>query len=316
MAKQNYSTSRKFHMVINNFDKHGYSKESIIEELRLLFPTYFCFAFEIGKNGTLHVHIFIYRKSPIRFRTLKKHFPEAHIVACSGTSLENRQYIRKEGKHANKSHTSVEDSFYEEGDIPIVEDNKPDIEKAIDLLKNGSDINEIIEEMPKMGTRVRQLEDLKQVLLKKEYMNNRRPVEVYYIKVLDGSDGIEGVYSYFDMRDVCEITEYESSGTFDEYDTHKVIVFNDFYSSLSLRTLLKYMSGKPIALPARFRNRVACFTDLFIISEIAADEQFKSEKYKSPKLYEKYIRSIDHYFEYENGKLYEYIQEGDIDDNK
>ena len=56
------------------------------------------FVDEIATTGTKHMHIFIYSKSPIRFSTLKNRFPVAHIDKANGSVIENRDYLRKEGK--------------------------------------------------------------------------------------------------------------------------------------------------------------------------------------------------------------------------
>ena len=61
--------------------------------------SYWCLADEIGLNEhTPHTHLYLYSASPIRFSTIKKRFPQAHIELAYGDSQENRDYILKEGK--------------------------------------------------------------------------------------------------------------------------------------------------------------------------------------------------------------------------
>ena len=64
------------------------------------------------------MNIFIYSKSPISFSTLKNRFPVAHIDKANGSVMENRDYLRKEGKWqgSDKKQTSLIDTF-EEGNI-------------------------------------------------------------------------------------------------------------------------------------------------------------------------------------------------------
>ena len=75
---------------------------------------------EIAETGTKHTHLFIYSESPIRFNTLKKLFPIAHIEKAYGSVQDNREYIKKEGrwKDTDKSETSIPGSFEEAGIIP------------------------------------------------------------------------------------------------------------------------------------------------------------------------------------------------------
>ena len=87
------------------------------------FPTlkYFCMSDEIGIEGTYHTHFYCVFSSRVRFSTIKKHFPEAHIEAAHGSVQSNIDYIRKSGKWADteKSETCVEGTFEEWGTIPI-----------------------------------------------------------------------------------------------------------------------------------------------------------------------------------------------------
>ena len=57
---------------------------------------------------------------PIRFSTIKKRVPEAHIEKGYGTAVENREYIQKSGKWAdtNKAETTIAGTFEESGELP------------------------------------------------------------------------------------------------------------------------------------------------------------------------------------------------------
>lgn len=112
--------SRKWNLVINNPLDNGMSHDAIIGLLNCFCPEYFCLSDEIAGTGTFHTHVFIYSPSPIRFSTLKKRFPTAHIEKAYGSAKENREYIRKEGKWADtdKTETIVAGSFYEHGHLP------------------------------------------------------------------------------------------------------------------------------------------------------------------------------------------------------
>ena len=112
--------SRKWLLTINNPEKYELNHESVKDILQLFNPDYFCLVDEIGNSGTKHMHISIYSKSPIRFSTLKNRFPVAHIDKANGSAMENRDYLRKEGKWkgTNKESTNLIDTFEEVGNIP------------------------------------------------------------------------------------------------------------------------------------------------------------------------------------------------------
>ena len=90
--------SRKWLLTVNNPLDYSLNHAEIKNILHLFNPDYFCLVDEIATTGTRHTHIFIYSKSPIRFSTLKNRFPVAHIDKANGSVIENRDYLRKEGK--------------------------------------------------------------------------------------------------------------------------------------------------------------------------------------------------------------------------
>ena len=140
MSNVKDTQSRKWMLVINNPEDHGLTKDKIIELLNLFHPDYFCLAAEISSTGTYHIHIFLYSTSPIRFSSVKNRFPTAHIEPAKGSCLQNREYVRKDGKWkgTDKADTSVEGSFQEFGLMPSEADEKsPKNAAVIQHVKDG-----------------------------------------------------------------------------------------------------------------------------------------------------------------------------------
>ena len=84
----NKAQSRKWLLTINNPLDHGMTHDEIIDRAQKFNPDYVCLADEIGASGTLHTHVYLYSSSPMRFGTVKKRFPTAHIDKATGTSKE------------------------------------------------------------------------------------------------------------------------------------------------------------------------------------------------------------------------------------
>ncbi len=55
MSYSKDTQSRKWTLVINNPEEHGFTTERIIELLHLFNPDYFCMAEEIAASGTHHI---------------------------------------------------------------------------------------------------------------------------------------------------------------------------------------------------------------------------------------------------------------------
>lgn len=106
--------SRAWHLTINNPQNCGMTHEKIREILTAI-PSldYACLCDEIGEQGTPHTHIYLKTRNPLKFTTMKNKFPPAHIETAQGTARENRDYIRKEGKHkdTDKKDTNLLETF-------------------------------------------------------------------------------------------------------------------------------------------------------------------------------------------------------------
>lgn len=74
MADAIDTQSRKWTLTINNPAVCDLDHSRIVELLQLFKPDYFCLADEIATTGTYHTHIYLYSKSPMRFRTIKRRF--------------------------------------------------------------------------------------------------------------------------------------------------------------------------------------------------------------------------------------------------
>jgi len=68
------------------------------------------------------------------------------------------------------------------------------------------------------------------------------------------------------------VTDYKHP--FDTYDGQDVIIFEEFRGGLKHGDMLNYLDGYPLLLPCRYFNRQACYTKVFIITNIPPDAQY------------------------------------------
>ena len=95
----NNSQRNAYQLTINNPLDYGFDHLTIKKTLVENFTTlrYFCMADEIGKEGTPHTHLYVYFNSRVRFSTVKKNFPSAHIEPAHGNIESNISYVKKNG---------------------------------------------------------------------------------------------------------------------------------------------------------------------------------------------------------------------------
>ncbi len=299
----NNSQSRKWALVINNPLEAGLDHGAITDILHRFSPGYFCMADEIATTGTYHTHIFLYAPSPIRFSTIKGRFPVAHIEKAYGSAHDNRDYIRKEGKWADtdKAETSVPGTFEEWGDLPAEkEEQAPEMFKLMRELREGASTMEIIEEHPNLAFRIKEIEALRQVILSEKYSVEKRDLEVSYLYGASGTGKTWGIFEQNDPREICRITDYggKNGVRFDAYRCQAVLVFEEFHSQIPISAMLNYLDIYPINLPARYNDRVACYTKVYLTSNIPLEQQYRDIQRDKLETWRAFLRRIHNIIEY------------------
>lgn len=314
--------SRKYIMVINNPLEAGFDHDTIIENLHKFAPRYFCLADEIATTGTPHTHIFLYSNSPIRFPTAKNRFPTAHIEKAYGSARDNREYILKGGKwvETDKAETTVPGSFYEWGELPTEKEEKaPDTFRLVQCIRDGMSDTQIIEEFPNLIFRIRDFDVIRQTLLAEKYAVENRPLEVSYIYGASGTGKTRSIYQEHNPKSICRITNYRASRgiSFDNYTGQDVLVFEEFNSQIPLEDMLNYLDIYPLTLPARYNDRTACYTKVYITSNLPLEKQYRMEQIDRPETWQAFLRRIHNVTQYmADGSVWEIVKGGKNYDEK
>ena len=286
--------SRKWQITINNPIEKGFSHDKIkevLEEFKTLI--YWCMSDEIGENGTFHTHIYIHSKSAIRFTTIQKRFEGGHYEMARGTSLQNRDYVFKQGKWANtdKENTNIKDSHEESGECPVERQGaRNDISDLYDMIKDGLTNYEILEQAPQYLLNIEKIDRVRQTVLDEKFKDTWRNLTVEYIWGLTGTGKTRSVMEKYGYSNVYRVTDYMHP--FDSYKGQDVIVFEEFRSSLYLDDMLKYLDGYPVEFPARYSNKQACFTKVYIISNIDLRSQYPNVQRDEVRSWEAFLRRI------------------------
>ena len=293
----NNSQSRKWALVINNPLDCGFNHEAITAILDRFSPAYYCLADEIATTGTYHTHIFLYSPSPIRFSTVKGRFPTAHIEKAFGSAQENRNYVLKSGKWAEdeKAETAIAGSFLEWGQLPSEKEEKaPQMFRLLENLRDGKSTTEIIDETPGLAFRVRDIDTLRQTLLAERYAAENRTLEVCYLCGTTGTGKTRGIYERHNPRDIYRVTNYRAGRgiSFDGYAGQDVLVFEEFYSQIPIEEMLNFLDVYPLSLPARYSDKMACYTKVYLTSNLSLGKQYQDVQWNRPETWKAFLRRI------------------------
>ncbi len=287
--------SRKWLLTINNPLDHGLDHASITAVLgKFKAVKYWCMCDEVGNNGTYHTHLLLYGENAIKFDVVKKKFPSAHIDYCRGTVKENRDYIRKEGKYkgSTKEETNIPETFEESGDMPVErQGQRNDLIDLYDMIKSGMSNYEILEQNPEVMLHIDKVERVRYVVKQEEFKNTFRSMEVYYCYGNAGCGKTRSVMERYGYENVSRITDYKHP--FDNYKGQDVVIFEEFRSSLKIQDMLNYLDGYPLDLPCRYNNKIACFTKVYIISNVSLSEQYRDIQREYEETWRAFLRRIN-----------------------
>lgn len=290
------SQLRSAQITINNPEKNGFNHDQIKAAFKELASTkYYVMADEIGGNqGTYHTHIYAMFNAPVRFSTLKKRFPVAHIERCLGTSRENFEYVTKTGKWegTEKETTKVDGTIEEWGDRPNFNNGGKDPlkQQLYELVEQGYSNIEIMRMNTDFVGMMNTADDIRLEILMDKYKNVFRKLEVTYIYGDAGTGKTRYVMEKYGYSNVFKVSNYKHP--FDKYKGQDVLLLDEYNSSLSVTDFNNITDGYPYELDARYCGKFACYTKVFIISNMDIMKQYPNTQKGEPFLWNAITRRI------------------------
>lgn len=180
------------------------------------------------------------------------------------------------------------------GEMPREQQGKSkDVEKILALLRDGANNMEIVEQVPSAMLNMDKVERTRSMFRDAEFADCWRDLEVTYIFGKTGSGKTRSVMDKYGYSSCYRVTDYKHP--FDTYDGQDVLIFEEFRSSLKHGDMLNYLDGYPLLLPCRYFNRQACFTKVFIITNISPDEQYRNVDKESRDAFYRRITKVVEY---------------------
>ena len=130
----------------------------------------------------IHIYLFI-RQVESDFKQWKNVSP-GHIEQANGTSQQNKDYIKKEGKWAKdkKADTNLKDTFEEFGEMPVErQGQRNDLHDLYDMIKRGFSNFDILETDASYILQVEKVEKVRQIVKEEEFKNTFRKLDISYI---------------------------------------------------------------------------------------------------------------------------------------
>lgn len=300
--------SRQYFLTINNpLPRFSHDKIKEIASLKFKTFAFLAMADEIGEQGTPHTHILLCFESAVRCSTVKKQFPTAHIDFSKGSITDVLNYIQKQGKWADteKAETSVPNSYEELGNRPP--DNKGKNRLYSELYKMVTEERltnaEIIQINTDYIAHLDTMDRIRVTFLQDLFSGTRRlDLEVIYVFGVTGAGKSRSILDEYGDGNCYRVTDYNHP--FDGYCIQDVLIFEEFRSSLEISDMLNYLDVYPLQLPARYCQKQACYTKVFITTNLPLQDQYKEVQGANSESWKAFLRRIKKIREYTDIGVY------------
>lgn len=234
--------------------------------------------FEVGDQGTPHIHLLVCSKNPFRFSALQKRFPHSQIEVLRGNIAETLDYLHKRGKHEDKAETlRCQPVYWGECFVDNRGLSGNGVFAAIEsLLEDGSSPTDIYALSPKYAFYAAAIE---------RTFNARRVSEIPAFRNVHceyhcGAAGTGKTREYLRLCSEGLIEDiYFVSGDYkfpwDCYELQKILFCDEVRaSSFSISQLLALTDGYRLTLPARYANKQAAWDRVFIATVLPPEDLF------------------------------------------
>jgi len=225
---------------------------------------------------------------------IQKHLPNWHILKARGTVEEVKAYLRKEGaKHAEKASTYGFNSFFEWGDISKCakfQGKRTDLTELYEQIRDGMSTFDILENNPNHMRDINNIERVRLEILPEQYKNVFRELQTTYIFGATNTNKTRSVMEKYGYENVYRVTNYVNP--WDGYKGQDVVVLDEYLSQFAITDFNQIADGYPMMLRARYFDRVANFTKLYLISNSDIINQYPTERVHNKELWAAFARRI------------------------
>ena len=253
---------------------------------------YACFQREEGEGcKTPHLQFFIVWRNAKYFKWVKDTLPYGcHFKPMISNMTACRNYCMKPDTRTSGP--------YEVGEF-IAKGGRSDIREIMTLIGEGVPLGTVKSLYPTQWTQYsRQFKEHEQYVIRKGQKGKRRVLTVNYVWSSTGAGKTSFFYDNHGA-DLYRVVHYDNRA-FDFYDNEKVILFEEFRSSLKITDMLNYLDVFFVPLPCRFQDKVACYTEANIVSNIPLDKQYESIQSSEPATWQALMRRIHNVYNFDD----------------
>lgn len=236
-------------------------------------------------TGYRHWELYIEHSSPVRRSRLSKLMPKGHFLKAKSSRLRCVRYCTKETSFAG---VRIEMG---ELDLSVKQGKRTDLDAYADqILLQGLSADDVMWTFPRASMYEKQLRTLELVRDRKQFGSTFRDMKVHYLHGGTRTGKTSAVYETYGYDEVFRVSNWKNP--FDGYKGQRVLVLDEYNTSLRVAELLKILEGYPLEVSARYADKFAKFTEVFIISNLRLREQHIELRQKHPEQWKAFLARL------------------------
>ena len=285
--------------ILENKKKHIYNATKVYNQLR---DKYENVVFCIHDKGTdkEHYHFVIQDKNQIRKSTLLKIMPYGSIEKQKGSNKQVYEYMlhidlksRKNGK-IEYTHDIITHNIYDFDTWLKLENEKGsrnDLIELTQMIEAGASDYEIMQENKEAYARYfNYIENTRKAINENKGSQERETLQVFYYYGDTGTGKSHTARHNHDRKDIFVVSDYKNP--WDNYKGQPVLILEEYRSNFFATLLLQILDKYPLELPARYSNNFACWTTVYIISNIPPQDQYPNIDEATKKAFYRRINEV------------------------
>jgi hypothetical protein len=230
-------------------------------------------------TGYRHWQLYLESKSAIRFSTLRKLFPKGHYKPARETRITCVRYCTDEIKRSGPVLELGQLNF------TVKQGKRTDFDSyAEQIMLEGKSAAEVTFDDHRASKIRAQLEYLELVRDRKTWGTRFRDVEVHYIHGGTRTGKTSSLTQTYGYADTYRVPNWRNP--FDAYAGQDILVLDEYNTSVPMVDMLKILEGYPLEVSARYSDKIAKFTKVFIVSNLRLDQQHKTIQQEHPEQWE------------------------------
>lgn len=291
------------------FEPYEYDFEKLFKDVCIRYERVLYIVHDKDINN-IHAHFCIQDNQQIRFDTLKKMMPYGQIVKQRGSNKEVIDYFL----HQDENSKNEGKDIYDENQIitnihdldafkKIVERQRSDMNEFVNEVMNGTSRKDLINMFPSHMARYKsfyeELVSLRDDAEIEEQVNSKKFRDMYVIYAY-GKSGTGKSYALYDMYQYKDVYKVNLKNPFDNYRGQDVLFIDDYKGQYDFTDLLNYLDIYPLNLPARYCDRVAKYTKVYITSNLSLEQLYPNINQEQFNALYRRINEIRHYTSFGN----------------